>query len=89
MAAGDEEGARRLWLSNERLSFGGLGVTAVAHAITKMQRGEVDPVDIESQIGPIVTRHAEQPHYPADVIPIARDRDARDFRSDLPPALRG
>lgn len=89
MAAGDEEGARRLWLSNERLSFGGLGVTAVAHAITKMQRGEVDPVDIESQIGPIVTRHAEQPHYPADVIPIARDRDTRDFRSDLPPALRG
>jgi type II secretory ATPase GspE/PulE/Tfp pilus assembly ATPase PilB-like protein len=43
--------ARKYWQSNQRLFIHGLGVSAVAHAITKMRLGMLDPNDIESQIG--------------------------------------
>lgn len=51
MAQGNEIAARQYWLSNKSLDVGGLGVSAVAHAIQKMRQGRLDPSDVESQIG--------------------------------------
>jgi len=59
LRAGDEAGARARWHANSDLSVEGLGVTAVAHAISKMRVGMLDPMDIENQLGPLVLRRAE------------------------------
>lgn len=54
LSNGDDFGARRHWLTSMRARNEGLGGTAVAHAITKMRQGLLDPSDIESEIGLLV-----------------------------------
>lgn len=54
LVAGNEMAARRHWHSHRHLNIDGLGVTAVAHAISKMKLGLLDPSDIETQIGALV-----------------------------------
>jgi general secretion pathway protein E len=54
MKAGDETGAKEHWLSSSELNVDGLGVTALAHATSKMLRGEVDPREVENQLGMLV-----------------------------------
>lgn len=81
LVAGDEMAARRHWMTFNHLNVDGLGVTAVAHAISKMRQGLLDPADIEAQIGPLV----------ADLAPgfIAHGAGARyESPAELPPALR-
>lgn len=56
---GDEEGARSYWHSNEELNVDDLGVTAVAHAISKMRLGLVCPKDVENQLGELKISHAQ------------------------------
>jgi type II secretory ATPase GspE/PulE/Tfp pilus assembly ATPase PilB-like protein len=50
MREGNEIAARDYWRSGTELSVDGLGMTAVAHAISKMRKGMLDPHDIETQI---------------------------------------
>ncbi len=55
MRKGEGQAARNLWLQNPELNISGWGVSAVAHGISKIAVGEVDPADVESQIGLIRT----------------------------------
>lgn len=86
---GDELGARQYWQQNSRLVIPGLGASAVAHAITKMRLGLLDPSDIEEQLDPLVmdapiggAAHAYDHGDTASITPLrARGRS-------LPPSLR-
>lgn len=53
MRAGNLAAARTYWSGNVQLNVNGFGVSAVAHAISKMILGMLDPHDVESQIGMI------------------------------------
>lgn len=53
MRTGNLSAARAHWNGNVDLNVNGFGVSAVAHAISKMILGQVDPHDVESQIGMI------------------------------------
>ncbi|MGE3342296.1 MAG: GspE/PulE family protein [Vicinamibacterales bacterium] len=64
LRANDERAARAYWHSQERQNVDGLGVTAVAHAISKMRTGLLDPADIESQIGPLQIHYPDGPLVP-------------------------
>jgi general secretion pathway protein E len=79
LAAGDEIGARERWKSIQRLDIDGLGVSTVAHAISKMREGRLDPTDIERQVGPLL------PDVDAGRPPAAPAAGGFD---ELPPALR-
>lgn len=58
LRAGNEAAARAEWHANVEMNIEGWGVTAVAHAISKMTQGQLDPTDIESQIGAILIKHS-------------------------------
>lgn len=59
---GDETAARNYWLtSNPELEIGGLGNTAMAHAVEHLVAGLIDPNDIEIYLGPLVI---EKPSHP-------------------------
>lgn len=81
LAAGDVIGARQYWRTFEHLDIDGLGVSQVAHAISKMREGRIDPRDIERQVGAIV-RDAEE-HRVTQIPGTAAVAEAF-----LPPALR-
>ena len=81
LIAGNNVAARREWQNNTRLNNGGLGVSAVAHAIVKMRLGMLDPRDIETQIGPLVLEQGEITHS-------VLSNDSGFAERDLPPALR-
>lgn len=51
LRAGDEVAAKTYWHSMPSLNVNGLGVTALAHGISKMLKGMFDPRDIENQLG--------------------------------------
>lgn len=55
MRKGEVQAARNQWLQNQELNINGWGVSAVAHGISKIAIGQVDPADVESQIGLIRT----------------------------------
>ena len=50
LAEGDMLGAEAYWHKQAGVPIPGGGVTALAHALTLMNRGQVDPSDVESQI---------------------------------------
>lgn len=79
LVAGDDMAARHHWQTFEHLNVEGLGVTAIAHAISKMRQGLLDPSDIEAQVGPLVADHGSA--YEAG-------GGRYDTAVDLPPALR-
>lgn len=58
LRSGNEAAARAHWHSDPALGIEDLGVTAVAHAIQKMRLGQLDPADIETQIGPLIVKYA-------------------------------
>ena len=51
LRAGDVVGAKTYWHSMPSLNVDGLGVTALAHGISKMLMGMFDPRDVENQLG--------------------------------------
>jgi type II secretory ATPase GspE/PulE/Tfp pilus assembly ATPase PilB-like protein len=51
LRSGEHEKARALWESQADLNEGGLGVSAMAHAVSLMLAGQCDPRDIETQVG--------------------------------------
>lgn len=55
MRKGEVQAARNQWMQNAELNINGWGVSAVAHGISKIAKGQVDPSDVESQIGLIRT----------------------------------
>jgi len=55
MRKGETQAARNQWMQNPELNINGWGISAVAHGISKIAAGMVDPADIESQIGLIRT----------------------------------
>ena len=55
MRRGETAAARNQWMQNPELNINGWGISAVAHGISKIAAGSVDPADIESQIGLIRT----------------------------------
>lgn len=55
LRAGDEIKARAYIQSMSELDIEGFGTSALAHAIQKMSRGLVDPRDVETQVGRLVT----------------------------------
>lgn len=64
LRSGDLVGAKEHWLGTKDLNVEGLGVTALAHAASKMLRGEVDPREVENQLGLLSLL---QPHGPSIV----------------------
>lgn len=50
---GDNQHARDYWMQNDDLNVLGMGVSAVAHGISKVACGLIDPHDLESQVGMI------------------------------------
>ena len=51
LRAGDEVAAKSYWHSMPSLNVNGLGVTALAHGVSKMLYGLFDPRDVENQLG--------------------------------------
>lgn len=51
LRSGAHEKARALWEAQVDLNEGGLGVSAMAHAVSLMLLGQCDPRDIETQVG--------------------------------------
>lgn len=66
MQSGRHQEAREYWMSNPDMNIGGMGVNTLAHALSKMMTGQIDPRDIESQISLIqLYRHeaaSARPH---------------------------
>lgn len=50
---GEHQRARDYWMQNVDLNVDGMGVSAVAHGISKVAIGLIDPHDLESQVGMI------------------------------------
>jgi len=78
IAKGDYAGADAYWASSApSLNVDGWGVGMLAHALQKMRKGEVSPVDIENAISDIEV----------DVVPGAAMREppmiARDFTTEM------
>lgn len=81
LAAGEESAARERWRNLTHLNVDGLGVTQVAHAISKMRQGRLDPADVERLVGLLVVD-------PPTAWTPARDHAPMHEAVDLPPALR-
>ena len=51
LRSGDDVAAKNYWHSMPSLDINGLGVTALAHGVSKMLDGMLDPRDVENQLG--------------------------------------
>lgn len=61
LGAGQMADAEAYWHSSKVLSLaGGLGVTALAHAIHKMRQGQIDPHDVERNVAMLTSEHTMQ-----------------------------
>ena len=72
LRAGDEVAAKSYWHSMPSLNVNGLGVTALAHGVSKMLDGLFDPRDVENQLGMLTS--LDRPN-----------RDNEDARAQTPP----
>ena len=72
LRAGDEVAAKSYWHSMSSLNVNGLGVTALAHGVSKMLDGLFDPRDVENQLGMLTS--LDRPN-----------RDNEDARAQTPP----